>query len=156
HLPIIAMTAHAMKGDRERCLDAGMDGYVSKPVQARELFEVIERMVPALAPRQPEQDEAAAEAVGDWDKALRGVGGDRESLHELVDVFLGACPQWLAELGEAVRRGDAVVVRRLAHTLKGSLWQLGAREAAAGAQRLETMALKGDLSGGEEVYALLG
>jgi two-component system sensor histidine kinase/response regulator len=153
HLPIIAMTAHAMKGDRERCLEAGMDGYVSKPVQARELFDVIERMVPAAAPADGQED--AAEVAVDWDKALRSVGGDREILRELVGVFLGECPQWLAELREALARADARVVRRLAHNLKGSLGQLGAGEVAAVAQRLETMALQEELAGAPEVHALL-
>jgi PAS domain S-box-containing protein len=154
HLPIIAMTAHAMKGDRERCLKAGMDAYVSKPIQASELFEVLEKTVPQAAPGG-EQAPAREPSLVDWEQALRGVGGDRELMRELASIFLETYPQWLAKIREAVFGRDAAAVRRLAHTLKGSVGQLGAAATAKAAARLEAMGEKGDLVGAGEAFAVL-
>jgi PAS domain S-box-containing protein len=150
HLPVIAMTAHAMKGDRERCIAAGMDGYVAKPIQAQELLEAIERAVPPPPP-------AAAETNGplDWAAARKAVGGDEDILRELAEVFLATSPRWLEQLRAAVGQRDAAGVRRMAHTMKGSLGQLGATAAYAAAQRLETMGHSQDLGDAAEACAAL-
>jgi CheY-like chemotaxis protein/HPt (histidine-containing phosphotransfer) domain-containing protein len=150
HLPVVAMTAHAMKGDRERCLAAGMDGYIAKPIQAHELLEAIERAVPA-----PPSAAGEMEAPVDWAVALKAVGGDEDILRELAEVFLATSPRWLEELRAAVGRRDAAGVRRMAHTMKGSLGQLGAGAAHAAAQRLETMGHSEDLSDAAEACAAL-
>jgi CheY-like chemotaxis protein len=141
HVPIIAMTAHAMKGDRERCLEEGMDGYISKPLRPSELFESVESRAAIgrarTKPAAPPFDEAIA---------LRSVGGDRELLSEIIDAFLDDCPRLTAALAAAIMRGDAVAARRAAHTLKGALSTLGATEASSVAQQIETRAHKGDCS----------
>jgi PAS domain S-box-containing protein len=155
HLPIIAMTAHAMKGDRERCLKAGMDAYVAKPIQASELFGVLEQAVPPPAAAGQEQAATAEPCLVDWERALRNLGGDRELMRELATIFLDTYPQWLAKIREAVFGRDAPAVRRLAHTLKGSVGQLGAAAAAKAASRLEAMGEKGDLVGAGEAFAVL-
>jgi CheY-like chemotaxis protein len=149
-LPIVAMTAHAMKGDRERCLEAGMDGYVAKPIQAGELFEVIERTVSA-EPAGPD----GPPGLIDWDRALKNAGGDRDILRDLVAVFLGACPEWLAKLGEAVGRQDAAGLRRLGHTIKGAMGLFGAQAAFAAAEGLETMGREGNLAAAGAACAVL-
>jgi CheY-like chemotaxis protein len=145
HVPILAMTAYAMKGDRERCLEAGMDGYVAKPIQPRELFEAIDSLIPpaGAAPGAP----ASPAPVADLDpsQALARVGGDRGLLRELAGMFLDSLPQQLAELRTALGRGDGPAVQRLAHTLKGAVGTFGARHAFEEAQRLERMARNGDL-----------
>jgi PAS domain S-box-containing protein len=154
HVPIIAMTAHAMKGDRERCLEAGMDQYVAKPIQVQELIDVLESTAPA-SPPAPLTAAACLEEVVDWAVALKRVGGDRELLRELAGVFLGECPRWMAELRQAVAGHDALTLRRVAHTLKGSMGQFGAEAAWAAALRLETMGRDGDLAGAPEACAAL-
>jgi two-component system sensor histidine kinase/response regulator len=146
HVPIVAMTAHAMKGDRERCLDAGMDDYVSKPVQGRELFEALTRVLPSRP---------AALAVLDTDTAWQRVGGDRELMQELAQTFLDDCPKMLARVRAAVAAGDGPALRGAAHGLKGAVGVFGATAAVTAALRLETMGRDGALEEAADVCAAL-
>ena len=140
HVPIVAMTAHAMKGDRERCLQAGMDGYVSKPVQPAELFAILDRLAPESAPVAS----AVSAVVLDRADALDRVGGDLALLHELVTLFLEACPRHLADLQGAQKQRDDPTLERVAHMLKGSAGALGARAVQGAAERLEAALRAGD------------
>ncbi len=157
HTPILAMTAYAMKGDRERCLAAGMDGYVSKPIRARELFDAIAQ-VAGTAPPPPVP--AGSEPLGpgeapDWEAALERVGGDRALLVDLVRIFLKECPGWLAEMRRGLGAGDARVVQRAAHNLKSCLGNFGARAAFERALRVEQLGREGDLAGADEACRAL-
>jgi len=142
HVPIIAMTAHALKGDRERCLAAGMDGYVPKPIQAQELRRVMDELVCPPAPASG----AAAEEVLDRATVLECVGGDQALLAEIIQLFLSQCPRWLAEIRNAIERGDATRLRNAAHTLKGAVGNFRAQAAYEEAQRLETLGRDGNLA----------
>jgi two-component system sensor histidine kinase/response regulator len=146
HIPIIAVTAHAMKGDRERCLPVGMDAYTSKPIRSRELEQAIAQV---LRPSNSSKLSVSKtyETNGKIDQAalLAGVDGNRRLLREIIRVFLSDCPKRLVEIREAVRRGDAGALERAAHALKSAVGNFGAKSTIAAAQQLEALARKGDL-----------
>jgi CheY-like chemotaxis protein/HPt (histidine-containing phosphotransfer) domain-containing protein len=153
-LPIVALTAHAMKGDRERCLEAGMDGYVAKPVQADELFAAIEELMPRGGEPPVAEDDGAAEAVNPA-SLLANVGNDPTLQADLVRMFLEDCPQTLDEIRSALAHADAAGVSRVAHRLKGELGILAARGANEAAFRLEKAGREGDLATAGEAFLVL-
>jgi PAS domain S-box-containing protein len=156
HIPIIAMTAHAMKGDRERCLTAGMDGYTSKPIRMRELEQAIAHLIsPPNSAKVPLSDADQVHGVLDRPALLSGIDGNRKLLRELVRLFLADYPRHLAEIKEAIRLDDAEPLEKAAHALKGSVGNFAAKNAFAAAQRLELMGRNKNLDNGGEACVTL-
>jgi two-component system, sensor histidine kinase and response regulator len=183
-LPIMALTAYAMPGDRERSLAAGMDDYLTKPVKPEELSAALNRLVGANAEPADRAPSAVAEspdragaggaaapvatapppvAVGDtapeagfdFSAALNYVGGDRELLDELIGIFVEDAPIRMKALRHAIGSGEATELTREAHTLKGSLKVIGATTAAGLAQGLEALGRDGNMGEADKLAIAL-
>jgi two-component system, sensor histidine kinase and response regulator len=138
HIPIIALTAHALKGDRERCLESGMDVYLAKPMHKEELLQTLQDFSSAeelLCEEQPK-----AQAVMNVEAALGRTGGDRELLRELCEVFLDETPSLLDELERSMEEGETAGVCRIAHKLKTSAGTIGGIKACEAALATEQFA----------------
>jgi two-component system sensor histidine kinase/response regulator len=160
HLPIIAMTAHALQGDRDRCMQAGMDGYVSKPVHADVLAQEMIRVMAGRAvhaaqpdagvldtyddhaqPAAPVQDAATSrtESENTFDRhaALRQLDGDSVLLDELIGLFFESWPEQRRQMDEAIAVSDRMTLNRVAHTIKGALAHFHFQAAYDAAEMLE-------------------
>jgi signal transduction histidine kinase/DNA-binding response OmpR family regulator/HPt (histidine-containing phosphotransfer) domain-containing protein len=125
---IVAMTAHALTGDRDRCIAAGMDGYLSKPINQALLFEVVEQGSTGTTARAVSFNRA---------ELLDRLGGDIDLLGEVINLFLEDCPRRLAAIGAAVGQRDGELIRAAAHALKGSAGTIAASAVFEAAQTLE-------------------
>jgi two-component system, sensor histidine kinase and response regulator len=160
HIPIVAMTAHAMKGDKEKCLEAGMDDYVSKPIRRKDLADVIARIVARFLTEVPANGQSTAASATDahegdpmiLDEAalLEECDNDKGMLRRMVEIFDRDARERLPRLREAVRTGAAVTVNQEAHALKGGIGTFYAKAAYDTAYALEKMGADGNLSNDAE------
>lgn len=167
-LPIIALTAHALKGYEDRCLEANMDGYLSKPINEDKMYEVLARFsegreLPVVATDRTRSVEEAAPVtresdppeeelkVLDVEVSLKRVGGNMQILKTIVNAFLGASQAQFAEVEKAVNEAQTEPLRFAAHTFKGTVLNFEARKTASRAQALEDLAAAGKLDGASEI-----
>src|SRR6266436_4376492 len=158
HIPIIAMTAHAMKHYQESCLQAGMDGYISKPANSQQIEDAIAKILGS----EPGHEVASAPAIvlappTVWNpaKALARLGGDTQILNEIVTIFLEESPKQIAQLRQALEESDGETIERIAHTMISELGYLDISGASHRARDLEHMGRTRALEKAPEVLAAL-
>jgi two-component system sensor histidine kinase/response regulator len=142
HCPVVAMTALAMKGDKERCIAAGMDGYLSKPIRPQELDAVLD----SYSSTQQISAPAKVDSSINVEELMERIDGDRTLLAELAEIFREEYPKQIRLAHEALAVNDAAAVRRIGHSLKGALANLAAADASGIAASVEAMGKSGDLS----------
>lgn len=162
HIPIIAVTANAMQGDRERCLAAGMDDYLSKPIKLEELRTALARWATApptetVSERQPPVPITTDPTRGIFDpaKMYQNIGNDNELFAQLICLFLDRHQTMLTEIRTALADADSSAVERAAHTFKGTAGNLCASEVGLTASRLEAVGRLNTLHDAAPVYAQL-
>jgi two-component system sensor histidine kinase/response regulator len=153
HIPIAAMTAHAMKGDEERCIAAGMDDYLSKPIRIPELLAVVDKIGNRKAAARGM--EVASKGRIDLAAALDRLEGDRELFDEMTHLFIQECPRAMEEIRRAIGTQDAKVLERHAHSLKRSSANLGAVGVSRAAGALEECARSGNLERADNLFKFL-
>jgi CheY-like chemotaxis protein/HPt (histidine-containing phosphotransfer) domain-containing protein len=145
---IIAMTAHALKGDRERCMAAGMNDYISKPIHPGQLYDAIGKVARGLSAKaavERTEQVARPDLIFDREALLERVGEDEAFLQDLIQLFLKDVPERLAELREAVAAGNASLIEQKAHTVKGTAANMAAIELSKIALEIETAAKSNEL-----------
>ena len=155
HQTVVAMTALAMKGDRERCMAAGMDDYLSKPIRPQDLDSVLDSHMATMSGPLTALTVPPAPSPLNEVELMDRIDGDMELLAELAELFRRDLPTQLSNIHEAVGQGDCATMRGIAHGLKGALGNLSAKAAARLAASLEEMGKQGDLTYAEPTVALL-
>jgi len=158
-IPIIAMTAHVMKGDREKCLEAGMDDYISKPINAERFFEIIEKIALGSQFRKNERSapslkksETGSKEVFDLSRALEVVAGNKDLFQEIAVMFLENLPGNILKIREEIADGNSSGLELAAHSLKGAVGNFGAKRAYEAAYQLEKLGKEGEM--GDAAVAL--
>jgi len=158
HIPIVAMTAHAMKGDEERCLAVGMDAYLTKPIHTQKLLAVLDdigsRKAGPPVPLDMPLQKFTTDAI-DLDATLERLEGDRTLFQELANVFRGDCPKMVERMRRAIVMHDAKSLEGCAHTLKGSSANLGALAVSHAAAEIERLAGTGSVESTSVEFRLL-
>jgi PAS domain S-box-containing protein len=157
HVPIIAMTAHAMQGDRQRCLDAGMDGYLSKPLDPKTFLRTVEESAGSLSAGEPgaEEENSGASQGLDVKALMERFSGNKKLLRTIVGTFREDCPKMMARIRAALTAHDASLLADGSHALKGSVGNFGSSTALETAREMEKNARQGTLEGAWELYATL-
>jgi PAS domain S-box-containing protein len=162
HLPILAMTAHAMQGDRERCIAAGMDGYLAKPIDPKSFLQTVEGISQRAeqtetTPKETKSRDASGDGRRPLDaKALlEWFSGNRKLLRNIVKTFRDDCPRMMARIRSALAANDANLLAEAAHALKGSVGNFGPTAALDATREMEKIARQGKLDGAWELYATL-
>jgi CheY-like chemotaxis protein len=151
HTPIVAITADTSEGVRERCLEAGMDAYIAKPVHAEDLQHAIDKLLNASLPDREPAPPGQIDEVLDRRALLARVAGNTEVLRSLANLCQAECNRLMSEIREAIKTGDRAEFLRATHKLRGSIMSMEARAAVDAVQRLELTANQGRPADAEEM-----